>query len=302
MENEFATEDIRDVFSKIMKFMEEEEESEEIIENTKHLPEKAARVVKPKKIQRKVEYKEPLEEKESPVEKSSNKTISADRFQNTTYARMQARQQAVEEKLKKNAKLLEEKRNENIKSKPDINKKSKNTQLQPISQRYDSIIETKKRKLCEMTEKLNSERNKIIDKELTFHPNISKSQEGNIKEFDDILYRMKEWEEKKNLKALMKKEEIEEKLKEVLTFKPNLCENSVKLVAEHHEQKDVGLRLFETKKNPVIPEFYPFTPSLSTGTKKLARTRSETEVFSRLFTSQKDLLSIITPNSPKEAN
>ena len=113
MENEFATEDIRDVFSKIMKFMEEEEESEEIIENTKHLPEKAARVVKPKKIQRKVEYKEPLEEKESPVEKSSNKTISADRFQNTTYARMQARQQAVEEKLKKNAKLLEEKRNEN---------------------------------------------------------------------------------------------------------------------------------------------------------------------------------------------
>ena len=101
---------------------------------------------------------------------------------------------------------------------------------------------------------------------------------------------------------MIKKDEIEEKMKEILTFKPSLCENSVKLATELGEHKDVANRLYETKKPLVSPEFYSFVPEVSEKSKKLARNRSETQVFSRLYTSHKDLAALLDMVSPSVSN
>lgn len=273
MEAEFATEDMKDVFSKILKLMDEEDIS--YVPETSASQTPKARITETKKKENKVKEEKKIENSEK-----NTKKVSAEEFQNTTLARMQAREQALSEKLKRNAKMVEEKIEGNIKKKPEINLNSKKVQVKPISERYESIIEERNKKISDMTEKINSERKKEMEKELTFKPNINSSIEKSS-DFSDTLVRMKEWEEKKNIKALMKKDEIEEKMKEKHTFKPSLCENSVKLIGELGN-KDYSSRLTETKKSLPQQETYTFTPSLSEKTKKITKNRSEAKVFSRL--------------------
>lgn len=280
MEPNFATEDIKNVFSKIMQFMDEDSSESENIE-----------VQKPQKIQKlpKVAQKVQKKTKESsPKPTSSGKKISVEEFNSTTYARMQAKQQNLEEKLKKKSKALEEQSVKELQPKPQINKQSKKITQKPISERYEGIIKEKQKKVTEMHEKLESERIKEIEKELTFHPNLKKSSEKSSVEFSSILDRMREWEDKKNLKQVMIKDEAEEKMKEILTFKPTICGNSSKLMEGHGIQKDVALRLFEHKKAEVNEENYSFTPTLNGKSLKMTRTRSEVKVFQRLFDKSKE--------------
>jgi hypothetical protein len=281
MEKEFATEDIRSVFSKIMQFMDDSDSEFDPPAST--LSKTQSIIIK----------KEPEDQK--PVKK-----ISINQFSTTTLARMQAKQNAVNAKIKQNAKIAEEKLNQTMKSVPIINKKYK-MNIKPISQRYEEVIETKKGKINELTQKLNKEKNDLIDKELTFHPKTIDSERP-VRDFEEIICNMKEWEEKKNLKVLLKKEEIEEKINEKLTFKPNLCENSVKIISELGDQKDFGSRLFESKKSTITPEPYTFAPRLSEKTKKLTKNRSETKVFSRLYTSHKDLLALLNAQDYNDHN
>lgn len=283
MEKEFATDDIRDVFSKILKFVDESESEDFSYQEV----EKPAKSVKKRGGQ--LEKKEAkVEKKETKMEKPVKK-ISIGQFNSTTYARMQARQHVVDEKLKKKVKAIEDKVNENLKSKPDINKSSRKINILPLSQRSEEIIELKRQKISRMSEQINKERTDFIEKELTFHPCIIKDPDTSAKDFEGILSRMKEYEGKKNIRAMMKKEEVEEKMKEILTFKPNLCENSVRLMADlGAEHRDVVLRLFEMKKTPVPQEVYSFTPTLTQSSKRIRRNQSETDVFARLYTTQKD--------------
>ena len=285
MENEFATEDIRNVFSKILEFMDHSESE------TEAQPVKTFTKPEPSLI-----------EKKEPVSEKPTKKISINKFNNTTLARMQARQMVVGEKLKKTALLLEQKQKEDMKFIPNINKNSQKVKIKPISKRWEGVIEEKKNKLSSLSEKINKERNIEIEKELTFRPNIAKTSDKPSRDFDQILENMKEWAERKQLRALIKKDEIEEKMKEILTFKPSLCENSVKLATELGEHKDVANRLYETKKPLVSPEFYSFVPEVSEKSKKLARNRSETQVFSRLYTSHKDLAALLNMVSPSVSN
>lgn len=280
MEPEFATEDIKNVFSKIMQFMDNDSSGSEIEEVPK--PQKLHKLPQaPQKTQSK--RKDP-----SPKANKSSKKISVEEFNNTTYARMQAKQQNLEEKIKRTAKAIETKITKELKPKPEINKESKKITQKPISERYEGIIKDKQKKMSEMFEKLQSERIKEAEKELTFKPNIKKSSESSTVDFSNILERMKEWEDKKNLKIVMSKDEAEEKMKEVFTFKPTICENSSKLMEGHGMQKDVALRLFEHKKPEVSEEVYSFTPALNGKSLKMTRTRSEVKVFDRLFDKHKE--------------
>lgn len=292
MVEEFATEDIKNVFSKIMQFMDDS------VDNTpkeqKFPKEKEEKILK-KPIPKPQQI---IDKKDSPSPDKPTKKISANQFKSTTYARFQARQQAVDEKIKRSAKVLDEKVLENVKRKPDINKNSKLIPHTPISERYEGVLKEKKKKISEMGEKLKSEQEKKIEKDLTFKPNIGKNSEKSVGDFSEILDRMREWEDKKNLKALMVKERVEGELKESLTFKPSLCGNSVKLAGEQGDQKDVVERLMDYKKTQIVPESYTFAPSLSSKTLKLMRNRSEGEVFSRLYSyaSVKDLLAAFENN------
>jgi hypothetical protein len=279
MEAEFATEDIRNVFSKILQFMDEEEsEKEDIGQETR----------KDVKVQRKKEEKkvgkEKREQKAQEVEKKKEKKVSIGTFQNTTYARLQARQLAVEEKLKRNAKIIEERRNEQVKGKPEINKKSMNLQHIPISERVEGVLQAKQKKIELMTEKIQTEREKLLEKELTFQPKLSTHME---KGGSNVWARMREWEEKKEMRAAIIKDNQEEKLKESLTFRPVICEHSSKLTSDLG-QKDVVLRLLEHKKTEAKGDCFSFSPELSKKSKELARTRSEARVFDRLFTTMKE--------------
>ena len=286
METEFATDDIKNVFSKIMKFMEDSDESVERT-NTTHEEMPAINLSKISIIS----------EKKEPVVEKVVKKVSANKFNHTTLARMQARQNAVDEKLKTYAKNVEDKISENIKQKPDINKNSKKVQIKPISERYEGILEMKKKKISDLSEKINKERTENIERELTFRPNLGKTTEEGARDFGDILDRMKEWEDKKNTRAMQTKEKLEDKLRGELTFKPHLCENSVRMTTELGEQRDVAIRLFELKKEPVQYEHFTFIPTVSQHSTKLARTRSETQVFSRLYAPQKDVVPMESPST-----
>ena len=285
METEFATDDIKNVFSKIMKFMEDSDES---VERRNSIHDEIP-VINISKISITPEKKEPI--------KKIVRKVSASKFNITTLARMQARQNAVDEKLKSYTKLAEDKINENIKQKPEINKNYKNLQIKPISQRYEDILEMKKRKISDLSEKINKERTENIEKELTFRPNLGRNTEEGVRDFDEILERMKEWEDKKNTRALLTKERLVDKLKGELTFKPHLCRNSVRITEQFGGQKDVALRLFELKKAPVEYEHFTFVPTVLQHSTKLARTRSETQVFSRLYAPQKDVGPMGSPSA-----
>ena len=140
MEEEFATDDIRDVFSKILKFVDEsdsEEFSSFVVEKPVKTTKKRGGETEKKEV--KIEKKEVKTEK--PVKK-----VTIGQFNSITYARMQARQHVVDEKLRKNVKALQDKVSGNLKSKPDINKSSRKINILPLSQRSEEIIELKKQK------------------------------------------------------------------------------------------------------------------------------------------------------------
>ena len=283
MESEFATEDIKNVFSKIMQFIDEDSSDGDVMTPS---PPKQGKPAKQSSSKPTPKGKNPSPP--GPSAQVPSKKVSSSEFQSTTYARMQAKLQSAEEKLKKQAKDLESKIDQEIKKKPEINKSSKKITQAPIFERYEKIIKEKNKRITEMQEKNKIERKKEIEKELTFQPNVNKHSEKSGIEFDSLLERMKEWEEKKIIKATMIKEEQDEKIKETHTFKPNLCGNSIKLLEGQRDTKDVALRLFEHKKPEVAAEFYSFVPNLNSKTQKLARTRSEVKVFERLFEKVKE--------------
>jgi hypothetical protein len=258
------------------------------LEEKPEIPSKSPKISKQKLQKSGISSKTKDSSPKSQKPQNPSKRISSEEFQNTTYARMQAKLQSAEEKLKRQAKELESKEVKEVKSKPEINKSSKKITQKPIFERYEGILNEKKKKISEMQEKQQSEKKKEIEKELTFQPNINKHSERSNFEFTGILDRMKEWEEKKNIKASLVKEEQDEKIKETHTFKPNLCENSLKLLEGQRETKDVAIRLYEHKKPEVNAEVFSFTPSLNSKTLKLSRTRSEVKVFERLFDKSKE--------------
>ena len=169
MGDEFETEDMKKVFSTIMMKLQESDETSLY---------KTQSCMIDKHHEKSTEIETPENNQYSPIPiispVKSIKKIKVKDFANTTLARMNQRAQKGLENIKKKRELQKEKEVEGLQIKPDINANSKKLgrRNKPIHQRAEAEINDSKKRILEIKNKLEAEKEAKIAHELTFKPNI----------------------------------------------------------------------------------------------------------------------------------
>ncbi|CAG9328530.1 unnamed protein product [Blepharisma stoltei] len=221
------------------------------------------------------------------------KKVKAEDFVKTTYMRMQNSTKKSQDVLNKVKKQIDKERAEALKGAPNINHKSKKMigQAVPLQQRISEVILEKERKLEELKEKLNQEREEVLKKDLTFKPQIHGRTDKPRSATEFFKYN-EDWANMKAVKEAIKKEELDEKVTQTLKFHPEINQNSEKIMQDMGENRPPEVRLLERyqvtqnkikAKQEVIE--YKFSPEINKKTKQLARAQSAGDVFTRLFTA-----------------
>lgn len=285
MQNDFQTEEMKSIFSNILLRLQEDTEDSTIGSENPEI--KIKPTISPTKSSTGV--------KTQPRAVLPGKKVKQGEFLKTTLARMEAMQNKKLEKLKKNSDLLKEKELSTMKSKPEINKTSQKLGKRDknLSERYEKEIEISKKKLEDKRKKFEAEKEKKVNEELTFKPNIkSKGPKRTTEEFFQFNL---DWNKRKEEKNKNKKIELEEKEIAELKSLPDIDKNSAYLVEQMGIRKPIEVRLveklersqkkIETKRSELR---YSFTPVIRERSTVLARKKSTGDVFLRLFNSSFD--------------
>jgi hypothetical protein len=147
------------------------------------------------------------------------------------YARMQEFQARHNLILQKNIEKYEEKQKLLYTHTPKLNEKSKKLikNVSPLHLRYENVIKNKQDKIKELITKSKSQKEKEINKELTFKPKILDTS-STVRTSEEYFNYMKSWIEYRERVDKRERERKEEKIFNDITFQPKLNKKSEILV------------------------------------------------------------------------
>lgn len=156
---DFETDAVRDIMSKIYLSMQDSDEESPFHADISELSKAHETSIESIRIET--------------VQKQAKK-VKPDDFAKTTLVRMQNRAKKSQDVLQKVKDQVEKQKSVEVKKIPAINQKSKKMvgTAAPIQERVGDVLLEKERKLEELKLKINSERDQKLKKELTFKPQI----------------------------------------------------------------------------------------------------------------------------------
>ncbi|CAG9317807.1 unnamed protein product [Blepharisma stoltei] len=212
----------------------------------------------------------------------STKKIRASDFIKTTYLRMQNKTKKSQEDFKKVKKQVDKERYEEVKKAPEINSNSKKIvgKIAPIQDRVSEMLQEKERKISELKTKLDQDKEELLKKELTFSPQIHGKSDKPRSALEFYKYN-EDWANMNNVKKAMKKDELDQKMKQIFKFHPQIDQKSEKIVQESGEKRPPEIRLLERFERSKIKikemqqnKEYSFSPVINKKHRQLARTNS----------------------------
>lgn len=288
MEDEFMNEDVKRVMNKLMQRMKEAGESMSFTtEVSKDSKSTDPSIDSPGDG---TAISDTLKSPEKP------KTIKPKEFIEITLARMNGIKQKSVDNIKK---ILETKAKDEVaelKKKPEINKNSQKIgkRNKPLFERAQDEKDESKKNLETVKAKLEAERNKKIEPDLTFKPKINGKITKKRTNEEFFKYNL-EWTERKTKKTEAKRKEIEDKVNEELKFTPEIDNNSATIVDSLGPKRPIEERLLEKmeynkkKKQAMRDEqLFTFTPVIEENSRNIAKHKYEGDVFNRLFSLAKE--------------
>lgn len=212
------------------------------------------------------------------------RTLSCERFKNTTLRRMAERAKRTEQNRILYVQQREEKLQEDIRDfKASEKSKEIAGKIDPLHIRTAKIIKERQEKQKEMQAKLEEAREAKLTAELTFHPRIKPSKREHMSAADFYAYNVKWVEDAK--KAQTAREELRtQQEKQALTLKPTLTAysrkltNSAKYSARTEDRMADFLRNRDRKVEDLRRTLQPsFAPTLCPASKKMAQKRQSAD-------------------------
>jgi hypothetical protein len=288
----FATEDVRQVMSKIYNLMHSSDSDNEV--SFRSSPKKPSfspippKPTKPIKEAAKILKDSPKSEKPDPLDflnqiKEKPKAVTSREFENSFLMRQKYHTRKREAELKKEKDRIEKLKESEKKLKPEIDPISKKIagNAKPIYDRYESYLENKNKKLTQMTESHQKKKEEEEMKNVTFSP-ATNTKAARHKTPDQFLGYIKEWQINVNKLKEDKAKKSEEKFKTEYTFKPTIDKKSERLSTN---RKPIHERSVDRKQSESPgPNEPSFRPKITKKAKELGKTFHST-VYDRLYTS-----------------
>lgn len=316
--NEFATNDMKLVVDKILRVMQDSDESEEVedieteqvnIRNNKnpfsHTNLQHSLVSSPVKRMDKADIRafDTGKLSNTSVTPRSVQTSTSSNSFETVYNRMLAFQKRHDQERKKMQEKHEEQHRITHTHTPTLNDKSRQLfrNTSPLHSRYQQEQASKKNRLKDLTQKFEEIKEEKMKKELTFTPSTSRSS-SSIRTAEEYYNYMKNWKQSKEMIGVRERKMKEDKALAGVTFKPELDKNSsniAKAFPSFETRLEKGIKNREAKineKKSVSP--CSFKPELQTKYKKVELG----PVFDRLYPNHIKLLSSFTARNKDEVN
>ena len=314
--NEFRTQDMKNVVDKILRVMQSDSDEDTTMDRltfdmdlqvnrsvfshsgrselNSSVNVKKITSAKEKPVQPTKSSKSPKSSNHSPAPRSSTAATASTSFE-TVYARMLAFQKRHDQERKKMQEKHEEQHRLVHPHTPTLNDKSRHMfkNVSPLHDRYQKEQEMKERRLKELTERVECQKEQQLKKDLTFTPSTTRSS-SSIRTAEEYYNYMKNWKQSKETVGVRERKVKEEKVLQGVTFKPELNKNSshiAKAFPSFDVRLEKGIKGREAKineKKSISP--CSFKPELQTRYKKVELG----PVFERLYPSHYKMLGSLT--------
>jgi len=263
---EFQTEDMKEVMQKIMKTMQESDEETQPTEKS---------------------FSKPKQSRAQPPKKPQKKGVRASDFVKSTWNRMNVLEQKRRENLLNTKKELDQEMHKTHTNCPVINENSRKLlgkNSKPIGERSMTWLSDKNERISRLKERIQTEKEEGITKELTFKPKLTKMSQKLNRSIDFYTYNQN-WAEEVSKKTTSEREKKAKDELEGVTFKPKIKKykfNGLNTISAfdrlHQVTKQPGKRSHSED---------PFKPKILNKSRKMASLLNNSDVYDRLFNGRK---------------